>query len=140
MSIRNAALEDHSAICQLLDQLDYPGAEPFLLQKMIRILNDPAASLIVYESEGKIKAFMSINFITQLALEGDFARISYFAVNNSVRSQGIGRQMEAYCEQLARNRKCDRIEVHCHERRTAALNFYHRNGYADSPKYLVKSL
>jgi GNAT superfamily N-acetyltransferase len=140
MSIRNAVLDDHTALRQLLDQLEYPGADRFLLQKMIRILNDPAASLLVYESEGRVLAFMSINFITQLALEGDFARISYFAVDDTARNKGIGRQMEAYGEQLARNRKCDRIEVHCHERRAEALRFYRGQGFIDSPKYLVKSL
>ena len=140
MSIRNASLDDHTAIRKLLDQLEYPGAEHFLLQKMIRIQNDPAAALLVYESDGKILAFIAINFITQLALEGDFARISYFAVDQSARGETIGRQMEAYCEQLARNRHCDRIEVHCHERRTDALRFYQRQGYTESPKYLIKSL
>jgi GNAT superfamily N-acetyltransferase len=140
MPIRNASLNDHDAIKHLLDQLDYPGAERFLLQKMIRILNDPAAALLIYESKGKVLAFISINFITQLALEGDFARISYFAVDPAARSQGIGQQMEAYCEQLANNRKCDRIEVHCHQRRIDAHRFYQRQGYSESPKYLIKSL
>lgn len=140
MNIRHARIEDHDAIKSLLDQLDYPDIDRFLLQKMIRILNDPAAALLVYESEGRVKAFISINFITQLALEGDFARISYFAVDQSCRSEGIGRQLENYCLQLARNRKCDRIEVHCHQRRTDALRFYQKQGYAESPQYLIKSL
>jgi GNAT superfamily N-acetyltransferase len=140
MSIRNATLDDHAAINDLLNQLGYPGSDPFLLQKMIRIANDPAAALLVYESEDRILAFMAINFITQLALEGDFARISYLAVDQTARNTGIGKEMIAYGEQLARNRKCDRIEVHCHQRRTDAIRFYDRQGYTDSPKYMVKSL
>jgi len=89
---------------------------------------------------GGVVAFISVNFITQLALEGDIARISYFAVDKSARGEGIGAQMEAYCEQMARSRKCDRIEVHCHLRRKDAHRFYERQGYTDSPKYLIKSL
>ena len=140
MSIRNATPEDHEAIKNLLDQLDYPNTEGFLHYKMIQLINQPSSALLVYESDGRVDAFMSINFIPQLGLEGDIARISYFAVNQSVRSKGIGRQMEAYCEQMSRSRQCDRIEVHCHHRRTDAHHFYEHQGYRDSPRYLVKSL
>jgi hypothetical protein len=48
--------------------------------------------------------------------------------------------MEAYCEQLARERGCDRMEVHCHSRRVRAHAFYGRQGYEESPKYLIKKL
>ncbi|HZE85293.1 MAG TPA: hypothetical protein VE035_13355 [Puia sp.] len=41
---------------------------------------------------------------------------------------------------MARSRKCDRIEVHCHLRRKDAHRFYEQQGYTDSPKYLIKSL
>ena len=140
MSIRNATPEDHDAIKYLLDQLDYPGTEGFLHYKMIQLISHPSSALLVYESDGRVVAFLSLNFITQLALEGDIARISYFAVDQSARGEGIGRQMEAYCEQMARSRQCDRIEVHCHQRRTDAHRFYERQGYIDSPKYLVKTL
>ena len=41
---------------------------------------------------------------------------------------------------LAVKRGCDRIELHCHARRTNAHGFYARLGYTESPKYFVKSL
>ncbi|WZB65004.1 GNAT family N-acetyltransferase [Achromobacter xylosoxidans] len=53
--------------------------------------------------------------------------------------QRRGRALEEAAEALARARGCDRIEVHCHERRVDAHRFYHRQGYAESPKYLMKS-
>ena len=140
MSIRSAISEDYEAIKNLLDQLDYPNTEGFLHHRMIQLIDQPSSALLVYESDGRVDAFMSIHFIPQLGLEGDIARISYFAVDQSVRGKGIGRQMEAYCEQMARSRQCDRIEVHCHLRRTDAHRFYEHQGYTDSPKYLVKSL
>ena len=138
MPIRTAEQKDGAAIAMLLDQLGYPGTEAFISGKIDTITHDPNATLLIAEDHGAVVAFLSINFITQLGLEGDFARISYFAVSDKYRGKGIGRELEARCEELARARKCDRIEVHCSDYRTDAHRFYARQGYVESPKYLIK--
>jgi len=140
MGIRKGTMADHNGIKNLLDQLDDPGSESFLLRKMETVINNPLEELIVYEWEEKVVAFIVLEFLPQLGLKGDIARIGYFAVDHSVRSKGIGKEMEQYCENLAREKECDRIEVHCHERRKEAHRFYYRQGYYESPKYLMKSL
>lgn len=142
MGIRKAGINDVKGIQALLEQLDYPGTEHFLEQNIERMLQHPDEALLVYEDEDsrEIQGCISLHFIPQLALKGDFARISYFAVSGTARSQGIGGKMEAYCEQLARERGCDRMEVHCHSRRVRAHAFYGRQGYEESPKYLIKKL
>jgi GNAT superfamily N-acetyltransferase len=140
MGIRKATLADHDGIKDLIDQLDYFGSESFLQSKMEIVINNPLEELLVYELEDRVVSFIVLEFLPQLGLEGDIARIGYFAVDKNVRSKGIGREMEEYCEKLARERHCDRIEVHCHERRKDAHRFYFRQGYFESPKYLMKSL
>ena len=140
MSIRSARLSDGAAIEQLLDQLGYTGTEGFLAQKLRRMLADPDEQLLVYETTAGVVAFISVHFIPQIAVAGDFARISYFSVDDSVRGQGTGREMEEYVAMLAKERECDRIEVHCHSRREDAHRFYFRQGYEEAPKYLVKRL
>ena len=140
MSIRNATLSDAESIRSLLDDLGYPGTETFLQQKMEIVINNPLEELLVYDHEGKAVAFIVIEFLPQLGLKGDIARIGYFAVDEKFRSKGIGKEMEDYIEKLAREKNCDRIEVHCHERRKDAHRFYFRQGYHESPKYLMKSL
>jgi GNAT superfamily N-acetyltransferase len=87
-----------------------------------------------------ILAFLSLHFIPQIALKGDFARISYFAVDDEARSLGIGRQLEERATRIARERGCTQMEVHCHTRRTRAQEFYARQGWMESPKYLIKRL
>jgi len=133
----------------LLDQLEYPGSESFLETNLERMVKDPEEVLLVWEEEGpgaesgadgRILGLLSLHFIPQIAVEGDFARISYFAVDEGVRSGGIGRAMEAHVTKLARERGCRLIEVHCHERRERAHEFYFRQGYVESPKYLIKRL
>jgi GNAT superfamily N-acetyltransferase len=140
MSIRSARLSDSPAIEQLLDQLGYTGTEGFLPQKLARMLADPDERLLVYETTAGVVAFISVHFIPQIAVAGDFARISYFSVDDSVRGQGIGREMEEYVVMLAKERQCDRIEVHCHTRRSDAHRFYFRQGYEEVPKYLMKKM
>lgn len=140
MGIRNAAISDCQAIGELLDQLGYLDTASFLPDK-IKALSDHAdEKLLVYEHDRRVVAVMSIHFIPQLALAGDFARISYFSVAADVRRMGIGRELEEYCVALAKERNCDRIEVHCHFRRTDAHRFYYRQGFVEWPKYLMKKL
>jgi GNAT superfamily N-acetyltransferase len=140
MSIRLARLSDSPAIEQLLDQLGYTGTGEFLPYKLSRMLADTDERVLVYETAAGVVAFISVHFIPQIAVAGDFARISYFSVADSVRGQGIGQEMEEYVVMLAKERGCDRIEVHCHSRRTDAHRFYSRQGYEESPKYLMKRL
>ena len=61
-------------------------------------------------------------------------------VDKTIRGKGIGREIEEYCVDVAKNRRCDRIEVHCHSRRLDAHRFYFRQGYIESPKYLMKKI
>lgn len=140
MEIISARIEDSKEISSLLQQLGYPDTEHFVEDKIKFLLEHPDEELLTCKFNGKIVALISLHFIPQLALRGDFARISYFAVNENFRSGGIGRKLEEYCVELAKARECDRIEVHCHSRRTKAHEFYYRQGYVESPKYLVKLL
>jgi GNAT superfamily N-acetyltransferase len=137
--IRRAQSTDTEAIRDLIAQLDYEP--PINLEEKIRRLsNHPDEVLLVYEFDTEVVAFLSLHFIPQIVLDGDFARISYFAVKDSARSHGIGEQLETHITRLARERNCDRIEVHCHTRRADAHRFYERQGYEESPKYFMKRL
>ncbi|MCS4304124.1 MULTISPECIES: GNAT family N-acetyltransferase [Chryseobacterium] len=141
MNLRTMLEEDLNTVVKLLDQLGYPNTGEFLPQKIKKLLENPDEYLIVAEDqEGNVVGFISIHVIPQIALKGDFARISYFSVDENYRSSGIGRFLEEYCEKVARERNCDRIELHCNFQRKQAHRFYDRQGYTESPKYLMKKL
>jgi GNAT superfamily N-acetyltransferase len=140
MNIRNAQLTDGPTIEALLHQLGYPDTGNFLPQKLERMLVDPDERLLVGEAESGIVGFISIHFIPQIAIRGDFARISYFCIADGARGKGFGQEMEEFVVSLARERHCDRIEVHCHWQRSDAHRFYSRQGFEESPKYLIKKL
>lgn len=157
MPIRPAIPNDAAGISRLLTQLEYPGTEDFLESRLAAMLRDPAETLLVWaepptqeppkpepptasDPAANILGFLSLHFIPQIAVRGDFARISYFAVDNDARSLGIGRKLEEMATQLAKERGCALMEVHCHTRRTRAHEFYARQGWVESPKYLIKRL
>lgn len=140
MEIRKVTLADADKISGLLTQLGYPGTAAFILARIEELIGHPDAELAVAVEDGTVLGVISVHFIPQLALPGAFARISYLCVDESARSRGIGRLLESWCESMARERGCDRIELHCHSRREEAHRFYHRQGYEDSPKYLMKKI
>lgn len=140
MEIRAAIKSDSEAISALLDSLGYTGNDSFLPGRIEQLISHPDEELLVVVDERQVKAVISVHFIPQLALAGDFARISYFCVADKARGQGIGAQLDEYVTELARRKGVDRIEVHCSSRRTDAHRFYFRQGYEESPKYLLKML
>ncbi|ELY5852424.1 GNAT family N-acetyltransferase [Cronobacter malonaticus] len=140
ITTRTATPADAPAISALLTELDYLDTSHFIDQRLAELLAHPDERVLVAEEDGVLLGVLSLHFIPQLALKGDFCRISYFCVSSNARSKGIGRLLERKGEALARTRGCDRIEVHCHSRRSDAHRFYYRQGYTESPKYLCKSL
>lgn len=129
MGIRKAKGDDWKAISKLLDQLGYPDTETFIKEKIEKLIIHPDEELLIFEDNERIIAFISLHYIPQLATIGDFARISYFAVDTTIRGKGIGRKIEEFCSDLAIKRNCERIEVHCHTRRVDAHRFYSRQGF-----------
>jgi GNAT superfamily N-acetyltransferase len=138
--IRKAKLSDSPFIAELLDQLGYPIKKEYIYNKLQKYKHDSDEKLFVAVGNGSVLGFISIHFIPQIALPGDFARISYFCVDDKMRYNKIGSKLEAYCEKIAKERGCDRIELHCHARRKPAHRFYRNHGYIESPKYFVKML
>ncbi|TQV89579.1 GNAT family N-acetyltransferase [Aliikangiella coralliicola] len=140
MLIRDAKISDSSAISTMLTELGYADTDLFIEKKIAQQLAHNDAKIFVATDKNNILGFISLHFIPQLALEGDFCRISYFCVSQASRSKGVGAELEKHTLQLAKKRNCNRIEVHCHSRRKGAHEFYKKQGYNESPKYLIKMI
>jgi N-acetylglutamate synthase-like GNAT family acetyltransferase len=140
-TIRKATLSDAPQIARLLAQLGYPVSPGLVQRQLTTLLEDKAEDVLVAEGDDKkVIAFLAMHCIAQIAFEGGFARISYLCVDKEARSRGVGKELEQEACRLAAEKGCDRIELHCHARRTDAHGFYARQGYTESPKYFVKKL
>lgn len=140
IEIKTPSISDASEIAKLMESLGYPGTELFMEKRIDELLSHKDEALFVAVKKGQVLGVISLHFIPQLALAGDFCRISYFCVSSQSRSKGIGALLEKKAVEVAKERGCNRIEVHCNERRTRAHLFYHKQGYIESPKYLCKLL
>jgi len=140
MGIRLANIADATGISRLLTQLEYPGTEAFLGANLEEMIPDPRELLLVWAEGDSITGFLSADFSIYPQLNGRIAHIKALAVDQGARSKGIGRQLEAELTRRAWEKGCVAIIVHCHTRRTRAHEFYYRQGFEESPKYLIKKL
>lgn len=140
MNIRSAKSEDTQAICDLLKQMGYPQPLALIQEKFETLHNDSNSQILIAEERGKIYGFLSLYFIPQIALQGDFAKICYLCVDENMRSKGVGHLLVKEAEQQARRRGCDRMELHSGMQRPLAHQFYLREGYIEAPKYFRKAL
>jgi N-acetylglutamate synthase-like GNAT family acetyltransferase len=92
LQIRPAELPDGPAIAQLLDSLGYSDTIAFIGSKLAQQLAHPDASMMVATDGIQILGFISLHFIAQIALAGDFCRISYFCISEHARSAGLGKR------------------------------------------------
>ncbi|KRJ19907.1 GNAT family N-acetyltransferase [Acinetobacter pittii] len=140
MNIRSTKSEDTQAICDLLKQMGYPQPLALIQEKFEILHNDSNSQILIAEERGKIYGLLSLYFIPQIALQGDFAKICYLCVDENMRSKGVGHLLVKEAEQQARRRGCDRMELHSGMQRPLAHQFYLREGYVEAPKYFRKAL
>lgn len=140
MNIRSAKSKDTQAICDLLKQMGYPQPLALIQEKFEILHNDSNSQILIAEEKGKIYGFLSLYFIPQIALEGDFAKICYLCVDENMRSKGVGHLLVKEAEKQAKRRGCDRMELHSGMQRPLAHQFYLREGYIEAPKYFRKAL
>lgn len=138
--IRLAQPADAPSLTRLLTQLGYPGTKDFIAGHLASLLADPREVLLVWAEGDTITGFLSMDFSIYPPIKGLVATIKAFAVDEHARNRGVGAQLEAEATRRATERGCDRIVVHCAERRTRAHEFYYRQGYEEDPKYLIKRL
>jgi GNAT superfamily N-acetyltransferase len=140
MKIRNATYLDAPAIKSLMGALGYKTSTSMLVDQLETLFGQNDHHVFVCEVNKEVVAFISIHYLPQLAFDGELVFISYLSVDETFDAQGIGEALERYVSQQAIKRKCDRIQVHCHDWRTPALRFYREQGYQEYPKFYTKRL
>jgi len=109
MNIRLAESKDAFALSALLAELGYADTAPFIERRLAQLMIDETERLLIAEHGNTVLGFLSLHFIPQLALAGDFARISYFCIAEGERSKGAGQQLLQHAEQLARQNLARRV-------------------------------
>jgi predicted N-acetyltransferase YhbS len=140
MTIRNATYHDAPAIKLLLEALGYTSSISLLVNQLETMFGKEDHLVFVYELKKEVVGFISVHYLPQLAFKGEMVLITYLSVDEAVKDQGIGKALERHVTELARKRKCERIQVHCLDWRVREDQFYKEQGYLEYPKYYTKRL
>jgi N-acetylglutamate synthase-like GNAT family acetyltransferase len=140
MIIRNATYHDAPVIKLLLETLGYTVRLSILLNQLDTLFGKGDHQAFVYELRKEVVGFISIHYLPQLAFDGELVLITYLAVDDSVKDQGIAKALEQYITDIAKRRRCDQIQVHIMDWRVKEDQFYKQQGYLEYPKYYTKTL
>jgi len=140
MNIRTATYHDAPVIKSLLEALDCKTRNSIVIDQLESKFNKNDNQVLVCEMRKEVVGFVAVHFIPQLAIDSGVVFISYLSVDELVKGHGIEKVLEEYVVGLARERKCERIQVHSMDRRTSAHQFYLQQGYEEYQQCFIKRL
>lgn len=140
ITIRNATYKDAPSIKSLLAGLGYRATNSKLIMMLETTFTGKEHEVLVAIKANDIIGFIAVHYVPQLGVDGDLALVSYLAVDEDIRREGIGRALEGEVVERAMKRFCDRVELHCSIGRTDADRFYKKLGYDEYPTYFCKRL
>ena len=139
VTIRPAEDKDIPRILELYQQLSFEpdkyqkAPEADCRQVLKQLKKYPNAALLVAEVDGAVvgTTFMAIlpGFAHHTA---PFCIVEYVVVDETRRSQGVGKALMDYCKARAKEAGCYKIFLTSDKRRDRAHKFYRANGFESS--------
>ena len=155
MSIRFAKYDDLEQVNKLRKQVNdlhvaarpetfKPGFPEELQEYIYTIFEDPLQKIIIYESDGAIRAYAVLNHITRpenpFMMVRDYLDIDELCVDREYRRKGIATQLIDFIKDYARSEGFDRVELNMWEFNNDALDFYESVGFSTFRRYLELKL
>jgi GNAT superfamily N-acetyltransferase len=131
---------DAPAIKLLLEALGYAARTSLLVSQLESLYGKGDHQVLVFELKKEVVGFIAVHYLPQLAFDGGVAIISYLSVDETVKNPDVAGALEKYVMEKAKEKKCERIQVHCLDWRTPVHQFYLSHGYTEYPKYFTKRL
>jgi GNAT superfamily N-acetyltransferase len=132
--IRPASAADLDAMVRLLGALftlepDFVPDPTRQKRGLAMLLGDPRAKILVAERAGAVVGMATVQLLVSTA-EGDLAGlVEDVIVEESLRGEGIGRQLVEAIEEWARARNATRLQLLTEGDNAPALAFYERIGW-----------
>ena len=144
-SIRKAASSDWPGVSALLAELGRPDARGTPDEERHRTLFEAYlerddVDAFVAEEEGEIAGFVNVEYRDRLNRTTAEAWVAELIVAEEKRSAGVGKQLLAETERVARERGCWGISLESATWRKDAHRFYEREGWEDAAKAFIKGL
>lgn len=138
VAIRDATAEDGAALMQLAISFaaSFAVEEASFHAAFVELLGDPAASLLVAESEGSVVGYLlGFEHLTFYA-NGRVAWVEEIVVREECRRSGVGASLMHSFERWAAARGCKLVALATRR----AAPFYQALGYEESAVYFRKRL
>ena len=109
--------------------------------RAVLAIRDERGDVLVAERDGEVAGVCQLIVFTHLQhAGGSCAELESVHVRRDFRGQGIGAQLLAHAEQLARGASCYRIQLTSRNVRVDAHRFYEANGFILTSQGFKKSL
>lgn len=128
-TIRTATAADAPQLAPLAAQLGYPSTAEQVTERLCEILDDAAHAILVAESKDhRIAGYIEIFPFRTIGSEPRI-EIASLVVDESCRSQGVGRLLMNHAENWARARGFKEMGLRSNVIRERAHEFYENLGY-----------
>ena len=114
------------ALTALLPQLN-PRLEPLSMERLSRVIGDPATTLVLVRDDGGIVGAAAVLVYATPAFVK--ARIEDVVVDESSRGKGVGEALVRRCIEVARERGAEIVELQSARWREVANRLYPRLGF-----------
>lgn len=139
-ALRAATPADAERIARLLTDEGYPAGPTDIVERLARFAGHDGAVLVA-DVDGEVVGFLALHLIPRFEHDDQVVRILALVVDPGVRDRGIGHQLMAAAEQIAKDRDAASLEVTAGHHRPDARHLYESLGYdAKLTTYLRKRL
>ena len=138
--VRMANPADAEAISTLLNQLQHPSSARHIQHQLESAAATNLIDVLVASYDGQVVGILALQTTPQFHEEPPLARIIDLCVLESHRGGQVGRRLIEEAEQIARKKKCCKLEVTASNFREAAHRFYQKNGLQPTHHYFAKDL
>lgn len=129
MEIRECRISDSAKIAKLSAELGYPVSELEMEQRLRHMADDPNHTVLVAcLARGEVVGWIDVGIVFHLQ-SGAYCEIGGLVVADSVRGNGIGRELVAAGERWAASRGMKKVLVRSNAIRADAHRFYLRENY-----------
>jgi GNAT superfamily N-acetyltransferase len=129
ITVRTAHAADAPALARLSTQLGYPAEESAMPARLERLARDEDAHAFVATDGDVVVGMATVHLRYTINHDAPIAQLTLLVVDESTRTNGVGRLLVGAVEQFARERGAKRINVTAALSRAGAHAFYERIGY-----------
>jgi len=133
-----------AAHASVMPELFKPTAEPYLQERLLSLLSNPAAQIFVADADGHAAGFAHFWIVNEPEGENNFPNtkvfISYVYVRAECRCNGIGRALLEEAQHLAKELSISSVELNVMAFNSAAINFFKKCGFTSLREVLFRKV